>query len=452
MRIIAKQEIHEWMVDVIKDYEAYGFAVGLAMSYGPYDVTDRLLNANWSAGGDSFGWDLSAEVWGNLDPEARNAPIRLVANFAGYLYPVFEGQISWPTVTGDYSTEVLAGTPGIMNDKLTLGEPVEYLGQTPQWVYRDALRRNPLYDFGRLLIPRFDAPVVDRLFKNGDAFADADTIASILTAMDDITGASGFDDAVGRGHKILLDVGTGESSPVVWNYDASDEREILERWVEPTPESPDLQYREVVVRDRFEDGTIRVLERVAVDYSKWFYPPLAGQILFIDWAGTQEKDPLLQEDVTAEAAYRRAAEEAKALSNFIHTGSATVAFNPLLEPLDVVIFESKYEDDSGVYRRVWRSVIDSINHTADEATLETELGFRCVLIEEARLASPPIILPGESPAVVRFGDIAVLVAEEEETVLIHDDATWAFNEEETVLLTDDAPVIDDGGETVLVTR
>lgn len=451
MRLIGNQETHEWMVGIIKDYQSFGSYVGLSMSYGTYDVTDWLLSANWGAGGDSFGWDLSAEVWGNLDPGARNAPIRLVANFNGYLYPVFEGQTSWPTVTGENTTEVLAGTPGTMNDKLVLGEPVEYMERTPQWVYRDALRRNPLYDFGRISVPRFDSPLVTRLLANGDAFADADTIASILSAMDDITGASGYDDAVGRGFRVLLDVGTGEGSPVAWNYDASDEREILEHWAEPTPESPDQQYREVVVRDRFEDGSIRVLERVAVDYSKWAYPPLAGQVLFIDWAGTNEDDPLLEEDVTAEAAYRRAAEEASALSNFVHTGSATVAFNPLLEPLDVVSFESKYEDDSGFYRRVWRSVLDSIAHTADEETLETELDFRCVLVEEARLADPPIVLPGVSPAVVRFQDVAVLVAEEEETVLIHDDAEWAFNEDETVLLSDAAPAVDEG-ETVLVTR
>jgi hypothetical protein len=451
MRTIYDAETHAWLVEVIKDYRLLGLPVGFLMQYGPYDVSDRLENGDWGSGGDSYSWDLSANVWGAFPARrTRNAPVKLWANFGGFLMRVFEGPTSWPTPTEDYSTEVLAATPGSLSDKITLGEWVGYRGRTPRWCYLDALHRNPLYDRARLEIPNITTPLVYRLQDAGDAFADSDTPASIMSFIEELTGTIGFDTPIDNGHALYLDVGTGENQPVAWTYDASDEREVLERFVEPTPAAPDEQYRRVIVRDRFDSGEYRIYETFDVDYSMWDYPPVAGQDLYIDFSGADlpADDP---EADTANAAFRRAHKEAQILSNFLHAGSATVAFNPLLEPQDVVAFESRYEDETGYYRRVWRSVIEGISHAFDEATLETNLDFRCVLVEEARLPDPPIVLRGVSPSVVSFADVGVLVRENERTVTIDDSADWAINQDRTVLLLDHAPITDNG-RTVTINR
>lgn len=457
MRRIYNADMEAWLHEVIRDYEAHeNLAVGFLMLYGPLDVTDRLEAADWGAGGDSWSWDLSATIWGHLPTrvsggrDARNAPVQLTANFGGYLLPIFEGRTSWPSTSDDYATELLAATPGAYLDKVTLGGYVEYRGHSPQWVYRDALRRVPLYDFGRLRIPAFESPGIWRTIDTGDAFVDADTPGSIISFVDELTGAMGFDDPVGRGHHVLRDVGTGETAEVAWRYDATDERQVLERFEEPVPAAPDEQYRRVIVRDRFDDGTIRVREIFAVDYSRWENPPLAGQDLIIDFAGTEDTlgEPV---DVTAEAAYRRAQKEAALLSNFLHSGSATVAFNPLLEPKDVVTFESKYEDDTGLYRRLWRAVLEGVSHSFDNATLQTELEFTCVLMEEARLPDEPIVLRGLTPAVVRYDQVGVIVRENARTVSIEDSVTWAVSQARTILLTDEAPATENA-RTVTINR
>lgn len=405
MRVIYDIATDEWLREVISDYEAFGISPDLYMQYGDQPLTERWEQGDWQLKESGIGWNLSMDIWGHLPGpmmEYQNAFLKVVADFGGILVPALDAPVSTPEEKPDYSTHILAGTPGVLADKMPLREPVEYIGRTPEWVIRDALYRIPYYDRGYLSIPPFDRPLIDRRLQEGDGFEDSAFPKNILDAMKDVLKCTYNDTPTNLGHTVGRDLGTGEGRPVVWTYSHDDDKQILEEFVNPAPASPDEQYTMVVCRDRFEDGSIRIWEQAEVDYSRLRYPPPPGRIMFVDFNATDDEGTL-----TAETARKRAVLEANALQRLIHYGSMTTSFNLFLEPTDVITLTSEREDDTGHYSLTWRAIIEGITHKfGGSETLTTQIDYRAVLMQEARIVEPKIFLPGVTAQVADTESIA----------------------------------------------
>jgi hypothetical protein len=438
-------QIREW----VKDYARSGIAPQPLLQIGTTDYTQRLDGANWQVQSGSPAWDLSASLTGNIPAaRARNAPCTLAFDFGGIKVDMFHGRGSWPQPDQDNVTTVLAVTPGGWLDKLPLGTAVTYINRTPQWVLRDALTRVAYYNRGMIFIPAFNNPLITR--QVDDAFEDAAHPIDIIQAVAGMLNISYYDTPVNFGHVVRLDVGTGDGENVAWAYNAQDDKEVLEKWVEPTPVSPDEQVTEVVVREYFENGTLKVWEKAAVPYFGLDYPPLSGQIQFIDFVSSPD-DPIQLPKTQADA-HAQAVKEARKYIYLEHTTTQKVAFNPFHLPNDVLTWSSEYEDDTGFYARQWRTVVQGVEHDYAETELATMLDLSCYLLSEDRLPDPPIRLSGILENVVLFDTVRELVAEMEYELVIDDIANWAIDDGDSILLTDDAPMIDESAVSVLITR
>lgn len=408
MRKIYDIETDEWLRAVIADNEGTGVFPDLNIQYGDINLSERWEQGDWQINDSGMGWHLSMDVWGRLPGSAldyQNAFLTITADFEGILVPALQAPVSIPEELPDNSTNILAGTPGVLADKIPLGQPVEYPNRTPLWVIRDALYRIPYYDRGHIRIPDFDRPLVDRRLKNGDGFEDSAFPSNVLEAMKPLVSCAYNDTPVNLGHVVSRDVGSGEGQPVVWHFAEDDNRQMLEEFKNPAPAAPDEQYTKVVCRDRFEDGSIKIWEEADVDYSRLRYPPPPGRILFVDFKASEtDADEIL----TAEVARARAVQEAQAFERLLHFGSMVVSFNLFLEPGDVVTIASTREDDIGRYKLSWRAVIEGIMHRfGGSETIITEISYRAMLMQEERITHAPIILPNVSPQIVDYETLDV---------------------------------------------
>lgn len=450
MRLIYNREMHEHLLEIVSDYEGHNASTDLMLDVGDVELSDRLEDGDWQVSKDSPAWTLAPNVSGVLPSQLQNAPVKLRVNIAGIFLDVFDGLATDPEPHDDYSSSLLAGTPGTLLDKIPLGAPVEYKDKTPEWVIRDALHRIRQYDRGKITIPNFERPVINKLLREGDGFEDNQHPRDILDSVSEILGCSYYDKPIGNGHKCYRDVGTGEGETITWSYDADDDKQVY-AWSNPSPALPEQQYTSVVVRERRDDGTLAFWEEVPVFYTNLKYPPPQGQILFVDFdtATDPEGDPLY--NLARADAHRRAVKEARTLSRMIHYGSFDVAFNPFLEPVDVLTLESTREDDTGFYRTIFRAVIEDLMHPFSASSIYTTIGYRAAIVKEVRLPDPPIVLPGITPHVVSFAGLRFAVAETDEDVVIDDTVEWAIDFGEDVLFTDDAPVTE-GAEDVEINR
>lgn len=398
MRKIFDIATDQWLREVVSDYEGSGISPDLYIQYGDLQLTERWEQGDWQISDKATGWNLSMDIWGRLPGSAfdyQNANLAIVGEFAGALVKLLDAPVSTPKEMPDHTTNILAGTPGVLADKIPLREPVEYINRSPKWVIRDALYRIPYYDKGHISIPEFELPIIDRRLINGDGFEDSAYPKDILTAMKDITKCVYNDTPINRGHTVSRDIATGEGQQVVWHFSESDDKQIAEEFENPEPAAPDEQYTKVVVRDRFDDGTIRIWEEAEVDYSLLRYPPPPGRILFVDYKATDPLDPL-----TAQTARARVVEEARSLRRLIHFGSLVVHFNFFIEPGDVITISSTREDDVGYFDLTWRCVVEGVAHRfGGSESILTEITYRAVLAQETRVAHLPLFLPGVSTQV-----------------------------------------------------
>jgi hypothetical protein len=407
MRVIYHEETDARIREYVQDYDASGIFVDTLLQYGSLPLSERMQGGDLQLTKSGIGWHLKTNVWGYLPggPKAfQNAPLTLTADFGGDLVRLLDAPVTMPTPMKDHSTDILAGTPGVLLDKLPLRNPVPYIGRTPKYVIRDALHRVPYYDRGSIEIPEFLTPLIDRRSENGEAFADDAFPKNILDAVAEVTGCVYNDRATNYGHRVSPDIATGEGEPIRWIYDEDDDRQVVD-FQEPAPAAPDEQFTSVVVRDRFENGSIRIWEEAPIDYSNYRYPPPAGRIMFVDFNGTDELDTL-----TANEAYRRAFAEARALTKMLHFGQIEVLFNPFLEPVDVIQLENTREDPDGLFRCSWRAVIEDVMHhqlASGTEMIKTQLNYRAVLVDEIRLPDPPIRLPGVTAQVVDYASLEV---------------------------------------------
>lgn len=399
MRLHPIDAEHAKLVDYIRDYAEADIAPNWQGTIAETVIGHRINTAELAITMDSPAWSLTSEVFGRIPIKLSNAPVYLEVEFGDVTFPILNAATSLPIPSDNtdagYQTQLLASTPGGMLDKISIGERLEYVSERPETIIRDAIYRNPLYDPGLVQIAEFNSPLITRV--GSDGFEDEATLRNILEAVQEQVGCSYYDTPLG-GFRCFKDPGFGEGSSVAWYYDANSSEVLL--WNEPTWATPDEQYTEVIVRDPLPEGATggmgpgnnyRIWVMRPVNYGWMDWPPVAGQTLWIPFDGTGT-------DAYTDAR-NIAAEEARKLSNGLFLGEVSVAFNPLLEPLDVLEFAETAEDDTGVYRRTWRAVIEELNHQYGEA-LVTNIVYRATLVNEERLPDPEIGLPGASPEII----------------------------------------------------
>lgn len=452
IRQIYNQDVHDHLKEIVADYEGHDASTELILTAGDVDLSDDLEDGDWSISEDAMAWTLNANVTGELSTyDYLNAPFRMRVNIAGHIIDAFEGKLFFPEAHEDFSSSIIAGTPGTYLDKIPLRTPVGYEAKSPEFVIRDALYRIRGYDKAKITIPRFGQPLITKLLREGDGFEDNQFPKDILSSVSEIVGCAYYDEPIMRGHTCYKDVGTGSGQQIAWTYDAADDKQVY-AWSPPTAASPAEQFTSVVVRERRDDGSLRFWSEYPVFYGNLRYAPEQGQTAFIDFDTTDENAVRDPGDAKIKAeAQRRAKKEADDLGRMVHFGAFDVAFNPFLKPMNVLTLESVREDNRGRFRLNWRAVVTDLSHPFDKSSIYTTIGHRAVITSEVRLPDPPIVLSGVSPQIVDFSGIRLLVMETEEEVIIDDSATWVIDEGETVLFTDDAPVTDEG-ETLLVNR
>lgn len=455
IRQIYNKDVHDFLKEVVADYEGHDASTELMLGVGEVDLSDDLEDGDWSITEDAVPWTLFANVTGELSShDFLNAPLRLRVNIAGHIIDAFDGKVALPEAHEDYSSSLLGATPGTYLDKIPLRVPVEYFAKTPAFVIRNALYRIRAYDKSKITIPRFSSPLITKLLREGDGFEDNQYPQDILDSVKDIVGSSYYDEPHNRGHTCYKDVGTGAGQQIAWHYDVADDKQVY-AFSAPTPASPAEQYTSVVVRERHDDGSLRLWSEYPVFYGNLRYAPEQGQTLFVDFDTTDESPIRDPGDLKTRAdAQRRAKKEADDLGRMVHFGSFDVAFNPFLKPMNVLSLESVREDNRGKYRLIWRSVVTDLSHSFDKSSIHTTIGHRSVITSEVRLADPPIVLAGVNPQVIDFArDMRLLVMETEEDVIIDDSATWVIDMGEDFLFTDDAPVVElEGAEDLEILR
>lgn len=385
------------LISIIKDYEKAGIAVDLRLEIDGKDYSDRLESGDWGISKDDVAWTLSCNLSGWLPADIVNSPTKLIVDIDGIVMVGFYGRISIPTPKPEYYTEFNAATPGALLGKVALREETEYLQRSPEFIIRDALYRVQFYDKGQIRIPEYNKPLIDRV--EDDAFNDDQHPSDILDTVKEEISAQFYDTPTG-GHVVLPFSGAGEGLPVVWTYDATDDREVFV-WTPPAFASPDEQFTSVVVRHRDKDGDNVIEEEQPVNYFAFAHPPATDQTLYIEF--TEEFDEAdLNHQGAAQRARQLATDNANALSLGTYNGQHTVAFNHLLEPGDIISFDEEYEDDSGLYHRRWRCVIEGMKHSFGEA-LETVLDTRCYLMRIVKISELNPAIPGVTPGSTSVG-------------------------------------------------
>lgn len=389
MRVHPFREAHEELLEIIEDYEASDVAVEVQVYLGDLDISDELESGDISIdAGSAAAWTFNGTITDRIDVDYRNAPLRVVVDIGGIEMDILRGRASLPIQNDDFSTSLVAGTPGIFLDKVTLDKQVTYNNATPQFVIRDAVTRIPYYDRGRIRIPNFDTPLISRGIGGtgaaqggaSDAFTDeqhpVDIISSVAEEIDFVY----FDTALG-GFVAIPNPGVGEGAPLAWSYEVGT-AEVLDTFTEPTFATPDEQFTKVTVRDKYEDGRYRIKQSWPVSYASLLYPPAATATMYLPFTDTDPE--------AWQAARQLAFDTAAKLSKGLFNGQITVAFNPFLEPYDVISIYDEHEDSSGKYRRQWQCVIEGISHVFG-AGISTALSFSATLIRTERIDDTSIL-------------------------------------------------------------
>lgn len=406
MRKHINPELHAQLVEYMKDYEKHDVLVSLPMFLDGEPIDERIDDGSWSIDDGSKAWSFTGTVDGHLSEDYTNAVFNIIVDIGGIRMVGLNAYGALPVGQQDWSTNLNAATPGNRLDVDTLDEYVTINNQSPERAIRDALYRVPGYNRGAINVTAFGTPLISRGMGGEDAepgFEDEDHPGSILDSIGNEVDVAYNDNLLG-GHDAIASVGTGEGSEVSWEYEVGT-REVLEDFPPPTSALPEEQFSRVVARKRLENPNATngvgpgrryaMWHEREIDYSLLKNPPLGRATKYITISDTS--------DDANENARLECIETARSLGRGSWTGGVTVAFNHLLQPQDVVTVGEIYEDDTGMYRRVWRCVIDAIGHMFSEEELFTDLGFTAIMMRKSRLPDPPIVLRSLSPGVVPIG-------------------------------------------------
>ena len=405
---------HEELVSYIKDYEGYDVLVDLEMYLKDRPVDDKIDGGSYGIDSGGPAWFFSGNMEGRIPSyKYRNAPFKIVVDVGGVRMAGLNARGSMPVGRPDWSTDLLAATPGSLLSSTTLDEYVTYNNVSPEAAIRDALYRTPGYRKGQISVAEFGRPLISRgMGGEFSGFEDEDNPQSILDSVAEEVDVTYHDNVLG-GHDARAKRGLGQGREVAWHYEAGS-GEVLEEFEEPTSVLPEEQIWRVVARDRLPDpdatngtgpgGRYRIWQEREVDYSLLEHPPARATTQYIAVTDTSGE--------AAENARLLCIDAARSLSlgRGKYNGNIVVAFNHLLEPTDVVTVGEQHEDETGFYRRVWRCSIEAINHIFDPASMQTELAFSAVLALQERMADPPIVLRGLSIGVVPIASRPTLLA------------------------------------------
>lgn len=414
MRKLYREAQQERLLAILEDFGRYDASLHLVLRIAGVDYSDELESGEVGSAADHPAISLSATLAARPSQDLMNAPIYLAADIDGIIVPLLYATRSMPEPTTDntYATDLLAASPGALLDKVavkpnnTLKNVTEYIGWTPERVIQDALFRCGGvggYDRGRIRIAQFGSPLIYRVAKDKDNSQSAQEIPAAFeigtrckAILDSIKPEVNclYRDTPDAGHECVPDPGIGQGVESVRNYEVMG-GEVL-HWNPPVPAAPDEQPSEVIVYARGEDGQY-VIGPITepVYWGNIPYPPHADQTIYINMSD--------QSLMNVTNARQLAVDTARAYGRGgVYKAEVEVSFNPLLQKGDVLTFYEDYRDDTGLYRRAWRSVIEAYKHPFGEG-ISTVLSCRMYLASKQRLRDPLAPLEGYSAAVGSTG-------------------------------------------------
>ena len=381
MITLASAKDHEKVFEASLDWEASDLAPMLLLFVGEEDLSERLESGQY--GQDLAPITLDGTLSGVLPLRLEGGPVRVEVEVGGVLVPGLRGFVSIPEEGDDRaSTRQLASSAGALLSRVKLRQVVEYPGNTPEYVVRDALYRLP-YERGLVYVESVGTPILNFVLDGG--FTEEQSPQDILSRVEEQAPYSFRDTAYG-GHVAEVSLGLGRAPEPFFVYDSSE----LLAWKRPARAMEQYAYVEVFRKN--PDGSDAYRQTAEVDYPGVDYPPFAGLTLSVPFDDETGDGP--------RRAQQHANDLALAHGRGLYSSDPTLPYMPLLERNDAFGVRDVSEDDDGFWERVWLHRVDKFQHPFSRG-LETKTSCQATVRDEQRVKAPTLVLAAFSPGVLR---------------------------------------------------
>ena len=382
-------------VQAAADGERYEVRLGLFADGD--DFSERFEKGEW--GQHEMAITLDATISGYVPRTFVDAKVNLYTEVAGVLIPQVPGQKSAIIPSDDaYSTDILASSAGSLAtgpDAIKLGEFTEYLGQRPDAVAFDALRRLP-YRKHRINIEPIRNMVLNwygRGQTNRPGFEAHEPVGAVISRLSEDTGAnySFQDEAFGGVRARRLDplrFPNGDAPDYHYRQYSSDQ---FMDWDIGRPTPPTERYSHIrVYKTDPITGALAWEHIEEVQYPTFVRQPQRHRTKEILWDDGED-----DETKSRLTARERCVKEAMFQARLICTGDELTlpAFDPLLEKRDPIWVVERYGDGDAFYETRWRLRVDSYKHTFGQGTarnshvgsLDTTIAYSALILDEDRV-------------------------------------------------------------------
>lgn len=393
--------------DTISDPE--GYTLGMGLLIGGEDYTERFFEGAW--GQQAIPITLDGSVAGYLPTRLDGEKVELFVSIDGIKIPqLLSEKMEFLPGEGLGITDMLASSPGAYfngDDAIKLNEEQEYIDLAPEDVVRDAALRLP-YEKSLISVDEVsDITLNYSGFGDQAGFRPEDAAGDVLSRVEETVGYL-YRDTVYKGFRgsIPRPLSRGQAVPEFRAFTASD----IPDWLRPARTS--LRYYDVRVYRENPDGTLAFESREVIPYQGIKKRPLPGQTLNIvldDESG-----------VGSASARRRAVLEALEQGRATYGGQLTFpAFDPLVELEDRFSIYERFENNDGLFERLWlMKILSYSNPYGTESTsgsggasstenlhaalvdagsntgvLATMVAYSAAIVEEEKVYVPTLIIP-----------------------------------------------------------
>lgn len=358
-----------------------GMTARLVLLIGGEDYGERMIEGEW--GQTEIPISLDATLGGVLPRRLENETVRLSVEMAGIVVPQMAGYLSMAETGEDLiSTDLLSASAGALfsgENAITFGEDLDFPGNSPEFIVREAAYRMP-YEKGQVRIDPLGLPTL--AFEGDTGFRGEEEVGAILSRLDEL--------------KLYLFRDTAEGGFAATAVSPLSRREPARTYLAQDmpnwrpPPRVELYYSDVAVfspERRFEPV------RATIEYRHLGRQPFGDQTKWIPLEDPTEEG--------ADSAAQKAFDEAERLSNLTHRSEAMLpAFDPLIEKGDPFRVEETFRDDDGTWDRAWACEFEALKHPFGES-LDTMANYAGTIVEEEKIRIPALIVPALSAGMLR---------------------------------------------------
>lgn len=364
------------------------------------DCSELILEGTWGSedhGGIHTDFTLATRLL------ADDTSSSFAISLNGVSIPQMAGVTAFCTIDrNSAATQVLGLSARSEANRRPLNKVTEFPGVTPDRVVDKAMSLIPYYSPHYTRIDPVKEPVL--YFQRPDAhFWPNEFVGDIFQRVEEQTPLKIRDNAWGG---LTASVVADATEVKDYRHYNAGDFPLDGRW-RPPPRS-ERRYSDVVVFKRNPDGSDAFQPEIAgIDY-RGLHPPLKDTSLWVQLDDATPNAPV--------AARSLARSMAKKLARGVFKDSGLVLpfFDPLVELQDVFLVYEMWDDDTGLWDRLWMCWVESYQH--DKETLATEVSYSAALIENDKVEAPVLAMAGVSRGIERtviascdyIGDLVLL--------------------------------------------